>query len=101
MKFPAGAWSWPVGGEFWASAARIRARPRSFWRTALRRSLEGRPYRRFKNPRSAVTGPAYCFESLWHYLLGEPLREYVPPWDLLEQYPRVAYEERRRVSGKA
>ena len=34
-------------------------------------------------------------ESLWHHLLGEPLREYLPPYAMLEDMPRVAYEERR------
>jgi hypothetical protein len=28
-------WGWPRGGEFWASAARLRLRPLGFWQAAL------------------------------------------------------------------
>lgn len=34
-------WGWPRGGEFWASATRLRLRPLSFWRAELVALLRG------------------------------------------------------------
>lgn len=83
------AWSWPSAAEFWASARRIRARPRRFWELAMRHALTGRPRVRWDNPASKVTPVAYCFESLWHYLMGEPLVHYHPLYPFIEDYPRI------------
>lgn len=53
-------------------------------------ALRGQPVPRFDNRHSQVTSTAYCFETLWHHLLGEPLRHYSPLYASLEEYPLVA-----------
>ncbi len=90
------AWGWPLAGEFWASRDAIRRRPLQFWRNALDVAITGSDAGRFGNLRGSVVTPtAYCFESIWHHLLGEPLRGYVPPYKTFEEMPRVSVAERR------
>ena len=72
LCFP--GWSWPTGAEFWASADAIRARTRRYWQLAMHYAQKPQAVaRRFDNNRSNVTATAYCLETLWHYMLGEPL----------------------------
>ena len=101
-------WAFPAGAEFWASAARIHDRSLASWRSAMDASVSvpfpfspwvsAEPHKRFAGT-SEVTPIAYCFESLWHHLLGEPLTNYSRIYDTLEQHPHVAFEQRARDSG--
>ena len=76
------AWGFPEGATFWSSKRRVRMRPLSFWRNALKVAVSAGDAR-------------VCFESLWHFLLGEPLFHYRPPYDAFEQLPLVDAEARR------
>ena len=75
------AWAFPVGASFWASKKRVRKRPMASWRKALSVATKD----------STSRG---CFESLWHFLLGEPLFHYQSPYESFEQLPLVDAQAR-------
>ena len=88
------AWGWPAGAEFWVREDRILRRSLSFWQQALNASLGGRTIPRHGMANSMSTTASYCFESIWHALMGEPLYNYTPPWAHMERVPRVSFEQR-------
>ena len=82
-------YSWSVGAEFWASAPRIRRRSFAYWQAAMTIILTGREIPRYGRPGSFANAAGYCFESIWHHILGEPLYGYTPPFRLLDDLPLV------------
>jgi hypothetical protein len=109
-------WSWTVGAEFWASRERIAARPQEFWERALRVAMSGKDMPRFGHaggvhgggggnrgrgvsvgsnfdappPKASFASETgYCFESVWHAILGEHLYGTLPAFRLLGELPRV------------
>lgn len=55
---------------------------------------QGREIPRFGHRGSVANAAGYCFESIWHHILGEPLYGYTPPFRVLDDLPRVAFHER-------
>ena len=82
-------WGYPLGGTFWANKRRVRHRPLSFWRNALRIALASK--------HASIHG-ARCFAALWHHLLGEPLHNYQPPYATFEQLPVVSAASRQAAT---
>ncbi len=81
-------YSWSVGAEFWAARRRVLARPRSYWEAAMALALGGRDIARYGHSRGDVaTAVGYCFESIWHHILGEPLYGFKPAFTYIEQLP--------------
>mmetsp|Transcript_71125 Transcript_71125/g.143170 ORF Transcript_71125/g.143170 Transcript_71125/m.143170 type:complete len:134 (+) Transcript_71125:1066-1467(+) len=94
------------GAEFWAKNVRITARPLGFWQHAMDVAVSGKNFKRFGHAHSGVPAPSlaneagYCFESVWHALLGERLYNFRPAFQLIEDLPRVDFSVRCRESAR-
>jgi len=90
-----------MAAEFWVRGDRIAARPLSFWERAQAIAVSGRDVKRFghSGDGSMASAPGYCFESIWHALMGEPLAGYRPAFHALDDLPLASLEERCAASG--
>ena len=93
-------WSWNVGAEFWASSRRIAAHPIEFWLRAMKIAVTGKEISRFGHSGSSANEAGYCFESVWHAILGEPLYGFKPSFNYIEDLPRVSLQDRCRESQR-
>ena len=91
-------WAWSMGAEFWTKGSRIHSRPKTFWKHALILSESGNEFTRFGHfgvaTKTKANQAGYCFESVWHALLGEEFYGYTPAFKIYEDLPRVSHEER-------
>lgn len=94
-------WSWNVGAEFWASSHRTSAHSVIFWRRAMKVIMSGKESPRFGHSGSLANEAGYCFESVWHALLGEPLYGFKPSFKYIEDLPLVSFQSRCDESQRA
>jgi hypothetical protein len=90
-------WGWNVGAEFWVRSDRITQRSRKWWENAMHVILSSAQVHRFGHESGSFASEAgYCFESVWHAILGEPFFNYVPAFRFIEELPKVSLEERMK-----
>jgi len=94
-------WSWNIGAEFWVSSHRIASRPIGFWLHAMKVAVSGKDISRFGHSGSSANEAGYCFESVWHAILGEPLYGFKPSFKYIEDLPRVSLQDRCKESQQA
>jgi hypothetical protein len=90
-------WGYNVGAEFWAHRATVEARPRAFWLRAFTAAVSGEPVARSgRTSASKASKAGYCFEAIWHHVLGEPLKNYRPAFRWTSDLPLASFADRCR-----
>jgi hypothetical protein len=87
-------YAWVPGNSFWATDRRVRARPYAFWAGALEVLLQDEDFKSEDDPGKKTNFAAKCFESVWHFLLGQPLYHFQPTFEAFEDLPLVPYRQR-------
>jgi len=87
-------YAWQPGATFWASSRRVHLRPLSFWSSALEVLLTDDDFRLEGAPSGVTNFAAQCFESVWHFALGQPLFHFLPAFEAFEELPLVPYRQR-------
>jgi len=89
-------YSWQPGSTFWASDKRMRQRSLPFWQSTLAFLLEEDDFALEDSSSQTANLAAMCVESLWHFLLGQPLFHFQPAFEAFEELPLVTFAQRCR-----
>ena len=95
-------YAWQPGHAFWAAERRVRGRPMAFWEAALEALLADEDFRDEVGgggSSSSTNFAASCLESVWHFLMGQPLYHFLPAFEAFEDLPLVPFRQRCREAN--